>query len=38
MKHIFTTTDDAEIIFGGIAGADGVRDMVRKLRSGDAAF
>ena len=37
MKHILTTTDDAKVIFVGIAGAGGVRDMVRQLQSGDAA-
>ena len=30
-------TDDAEVTFIGIAGADGVRDMVRKLQSAGAA-
>ena len=30
-------TDDAEVIFVGIAGADGGRDMVRKLQSPEAA-
>ena len=30
-------TDDAEVTFVGIAGADGVRDMVRKLQGNNAA-
>lgn len=30
-------TDDAEVTFIGISGADGVRDMVRKLQSADPA-
>ena len=29
--------DDAEVTFIGIAGADGVRDIVRKLQSADPA-
>ena len=29
-------TDDAEVTFVGIAGADGVRDMVRKLQNTEA--
>ena len=29
-------TDDAEVTFTGIAGADGVRDMVRQLQSTDS--
>ena len=30
-------TDDAEVTFVGIAGADSVRDMVRKLQTPEAA-